>query len=46
MAKALADARAEGCETTTLQATKLGSPVYRRLGYEDFGALQMWEHRD
>jgi GNAT superfamily N-acetyltransferase len=46
MAKALADARAAGCETTTLQATALGAPIYRRLGYQDFGSLQMWEHRD
>jgi GNAT superfamily N-acetyltransferase len=29
----------------TLQATKLGEPVYRRLGYEAVGNLQMWEWR-
>jgi GNAT superfamily N-acetyltransferase len=46
LVQALADARAAGCETTTLQATKLGAPVYRGVGYDDFGALQMWEHRD
>ena len=45
LASALADARAAGLETTTLQATKLGRPVYERLGYRDFGAVQMWERR-
>lgn len=45
MRKALHDAAAAGCETSTLQATKLGRPVYERVGYRDFGALQMWEHR-
>ena len=46
IARALADARQAGCTTTTLQATGLGAPVYRSLGYLDFGVLQMWEHRD
>ncbi len=27
------------------QATKLGAPVYDRLGYRDFGATHMWERR-
>jgi GNAT superfamily N-acetyltransferase len=45
MARALADARDAGLETTTLQATKLGLPVYRKLGYRDFGPIQMWERR-
>jgi GNAT superfamily N-acetyltransferase len=45
MRRALADAARRGCETSTLQATKLGRPVYERVGYEDFGALQMWEFR-
>ncbi len=45
MRQALFDARARGCATTTLQATKLGRPVYERVGYEDVGALQMWESR-
>lgn len=45
MQKALADAARRGCATSTLQATKLGVPVYRRCGYEDFGALGMWEFR-
>jgi ribosomal protein S18 acetylase RimI-like enzyme len=43
MARALADAAEQGLETTTLQATKLGFPVYVKLGYADYGELQMWE---
>lgn len=42
---ALAEARERGLETSTLQATKLGRPVYERVGYRDLGALQMWERR-
>jgi GNAT superfamily N-acetyltransferase len=45
LARALRDARAAGLETTTLQATKLGFPVYEQLGYRDFGVVQMWERR-
>jgi GNAT superfamily N-acetyltransferase len=45
MARALADAAEQGFETTTLQATKLGQPVYEKLGYGDYGELQMWERR-
>lgn len=44
-AHAVAEAVARGVETTTLQATKLGYPVYERLGYRDYGVLQMWERR-
>lgn len=45
MARALADAAEQGLETTTLQATKLGYPTYVKLGYADYGELQMWERR-
>jgi GNAT superfamily N-acetyltransferase len=45
MARALADAVEQGLETTTLQATQLGYPVYVKLGYRDYGELQMWERR-
>jgi GNAT superfamily N-acetyltransferase len=45
MHRALWDAREAGCDISTLQATKLGEPVYARLGYESHGALQMWEKR-
>ena len=30
---------------STLQATKLGRPVYERLGYRAFGTIEMWERR-
>ena len=43
--RALWDARERGCDLSTLQATKLGEPVYTRLGYRRHGALQMWERR-
>ncbi len=42
---ALRVAMAEGCETTTLEATKLGQPVYERMGFRVLGELQMWEQR-
>ena len=45
MHRALWDARESGCDLSTLQATKLGEPVYSRLGYTSHGALQMWEKR-
>jgi len=45
MRHALADGRARGCEVSTLQATKLGRPVYEHLGYEGFGTMEMWERR-
>ena len=45
LAHALADAAERGVETTTLVATKLGRPVYERLGYQSLGNLQMWERR-
>jgi GNAT superfamily N-acetyltransferase len=45
LGRALADARERGCTTTTLVATKMGYPVYARLGYRDFGRVQMWERR-
>jgi GNAT superfamily N-acetyltransferase len=45
MRRALADARERGCTTTTLVATRMGHPVYARLGYRDLGRVQMWERR-
>jgi GNAT superfamily N-acetyltransferase len=45
VALALHDARERGCTTTSLQATKMGEPVYRRLGYRALGPVQMWERR-
>jgi GNAT superfamily N-acetyltransferase len=46
MRQAILDARSRGCETSSLQATKAGAPVYRRLGYRDVCAIDMWEHRE
>jgi GNAT superfamily N-acetyltransferase len=45
LAHALADAAERGAETTTLIATRLGRPVYERLGFRPLGALQMWERQ-
>jgi GNAT superfamily N-acetyltransferase len=45
MAHALREAREDGYQTTTLQSSALGRPVYERLGYRDFGAGQLWERR-
>jgi ribosomal protein S18 acetylase RimI-like enzyme len=45
LAHALADAAERGLETSTLVATNLGRPVYERLGYRQFGSLEMWERR-
>jgi GNAT superfamily N-acetyltransferase len=43
---ALHEARERGATTTSLQATKMGYPIYAGLGYRDLGALQMWERRE
>jgi N-acetylglutamate synthase-like GNAT family acetyltransferase len=45
LAHALADARERGIETSTLVATDLGRPVYERLGYREFGTVEMWVRR-
>ena len=46
MLAALRHARECGCETTTLQATKHGAPVYLKMGYDDLGvAVNLWERR-
>jgi GNAT superfamily N-acetyltransferase len=42
---ALADAAERGSSTTTLVATRLGRPVYERLGYRTLGTIEMWERR-
>jgi GNAT superfamily N-acetyltransferase len=42
---ALADARDRGCTVSRLQATAMGAPVYRRIGYRDLRPVQMWERR-
>jgi GNAT superfamily N-acetyltransferase len=45
MAHALADASERGAQTATLVATRLGRPVYARLGFRSIGTYQMWERR-
>jgi ribosomal protein S18 acetylase RimI-like enzyme len=45
MRRMLCDGNAEGCTTTTLQASPSGYPIYLRLGYRDLGRLEMWERR-
>jgi ribosomal protein S18 acetylase RimI-like enzyme len=45
MRQACADARERGCETTSLQATKAGEPLYASLGYRKLGNIEMWERR-
>ena len=45
MAHALGNAREDGYETTTLQSSELGRPVYERLGYRDVGYAALWERR-
>lgn len=43
----LLDARSIGYRVAILQASELGSRVYRRLGFRDFGGLSvyLWENR-
>ena len=45
MKAALRDALEAGCVTTTLEASAMGRSAYRRIGYKDLGALQMYEKR-
>jgi GNAT superfamily N-acetyltransferase len=45
MLRALAAARTDGARTASLQATKAGAPIYERLGFADFGFIEMWELR-
>jgi N-acetylglutamate synthase-like GNAT family acetyltransferase len=45
IAHSLADAVERGARTATLVATRLGYPVYAKLGFEPLGALEMWERR-
>jgi ribosomal protein S18 acetylase RimI-like enzyme len=44
-AAVLRGAREAGATTTTLDSSKLGQPVYERMGYRSVGRLAMWERR-
>ena len=43
MRQALQDAIAQGCTTTTLQATDVGERLYTNLGYHRLCDMQLWE---
>ncbi|HEY8583633.1 MAG TPA: GNAT family N-acetyltransferase [Capillimicrobium sp.] len=45
MRRSLAAARDAGCTTASLEATKLGLPVYERMGFRSLGRFGMWERR-
>lgn len=45
MCRALAEARERGLTSASLQATRAGAPIYERLGFRDFGFVEMWELR-
>jgi GNAT superfamily N-acetyltransferase len=45
MRQALIEAIERGMQTTSLQATPMGRPLYRRLGYRELGVIEMWERR-
>ena len=45
MQAALAEARDRGLITSTLQATRMGLPIYERLGYRTAFRLHMYERR-
>jgi GNAT superfamily N-acetyltransferase len=45
MRRAMADAAARGCEVAVLQASKMGEPVYARLGFRAIGRMHHYEHR-
>jgi GNAT superfamily N-acetyltransferase len=43
--QALTEAADRGMRSSSLQASALGAPVYARLGFADFGPLELWERR-
>ncbi len=45
MAVAMAEARARGQTTSSLQASAMGEPIYAKLGYRPYFSLRMYERR-
>lgn len=45
LGRALLDARERGCSRASLQATRMGAPIYERLGFRTHGQIEMWERR-
>jgi GNAT superfamily N-acetyltransferase len=45
MSTAMVEARERGLQTTSLQASPMGRPVYARLGYNDDFTMTMYERR-
>ena len=43
---ALLEARRQGYRISILQASTLGYPVYRRLGFQDYGKLNFYEWKN
>lgn len=39
------EARRQGCDLAILQASQLGYPVYRRLGFHDYGRIGTYQFR-
>jgi GNAT superfamily N-acetyltransferase len=45
MSAVLLEARRRGCTTASLQASSMGYPIYRKLGFRDLGETALWELR-
>jgi len=43
--RALVEARERGMATASLQASRAGAPACERLGFADYGFVEMWELR-
>ena len=43
--RALREARARGCQTTSLESTAAGERLYTKLGYRSLGRYRRWERR-
>jgi ribosomal protein S18 acetylase RimI-like enzyme len=46
LARALLAARADGCTTSTLEASAAGEPIYAAMGYRTLRRLPMYERRE